>query len=243
VIQDADGILRRQILAVGSPSPCQNEYSLNWWLATQYLAAEGIKGTSPKDYLQLGTVPLKRIQAHTGGYHDIDAKGHQILINYRATDQIAETITLQELLNGQFDISRVRDRIVLIGVVAPTFNDHDWFTPYSGGHNPSRMTGVEVQAHMTSQLISAVLDHRPLLWSWPEAVEILWIGAWTVSASLIGVRMRSPSSLTLALSTMVIGLSGSCWILICYGGWIPFIPAFMGMVGAAVGVATVRRKD
>ncbi|NEQ99445.1 MAG: CHASE2 domain-containing protein, partial [Cyanothece sp. SIO2G6] len=117
VLQDTDGVLRRQILAVTSPSPCQNEYSLNWWLAANYLVQEGLEWRNDDSYLRLGPVSFKRIQSSTGGYHHIDANGHQILINYRATEQIAETVTLQQVLSGQFDPSRVKDRIVLVGVI------------------------------------------------------------------------------------------------------------------------------
>ncbi|MEO0870129.1 MAG: CHASE2 domain-containing protein, partial [Cyanobacteria bacterium J06642_11] len=68
VIQDVDGILRRQILAVSSPAPCNNGYSLNWWLATRYLQQEDIEPGVQDNYLQLGTLPLKRIQSNTSGY-------------------------------------------------------------------------------------------------------------------------------------------------------------------------------
>ncbi|NER00317.1 MAG: CHASE2 domain-containing protein, partial [Cyanothece sp. SIO2G6] len=170
-----------------------------------------------------------------------DGRWHQILINYRATEQIAETVTLQQVLSGQFDPSRVKDRIVLVGVIAPTFNDHDWFTPYSsGGRNPRRMAGIEIQAHMTSQIISSALDGRPLLWSWSDSLEMLWIGTWTVGASVIAMRWRSRRYLTVVLGGMVMVLGGTCWLFICYGGWIPFVPVAIGIVGAGVGVNIYR---
>ncbi|MEM9214458.1 MAG: CHASE2 domain-containing protein [Cyanobacteria bacterium P01_F01_bin.150] len=241
VVQDADGVLRRQILAVTAPVPCQNPYSFNWWLAQTYLQDEGIQQVNQADYLQLGPVPFRRVQSNTGGYRRINPDGHQILLNYRATAHIAETITLQEILSEQFDPNRVKDRIVLIGVVAPTFNDHDWFTPYSSGsQNPRRMSGVEIQAHMTSQIISAVLDGRPLIWSWSEPIEMLWIGVWTIGASVVSVKMRSRRYLTLMVGTMVLGLSGICWILMIYGGWIPFIAPVVGMVGTGAAVSLYR---
>ncbi|NET51967.1 MAG: CHASE2 domain-containing protein [Merismopedia sp. SIO2A8] len=241
VAQDVDGILRRQVLAVSSPEPCKNEYSWNWWLAASYLYDEGIKSTSQGDFLQLGAVPFKRIQQDTGGYRRLNNSGHQILLNYRATDHIAETATLQEVFSEQFDLQRIQDRIVLIGVVAPTFSDHDWFTPYSrGGRNPRRMSGVEIQAHMTSQIISAVLDGRPLLWTWPEAIETLWIGIWTVTTGVIIIQLRSPHYVPLVVGIMVLSLGGLCWVFICYAGWIPFVPAALGIVGSGIGVNAYR---
>ncbi|MGK7889170.1 MAG: CHASE2 domain-containing protein [Leptolyngbyaceae cyanobacterium] len=241
VVQDADGVLRRQLLAVTDASPCQNHYALNWWLALQYLYDEGVElGSHPTD-LKIDTVLLKRIRANMGGYNNIDAQGHQILLNYRSTPHIAETVTLNQVLSPQFELDRIADRIILIGVVAPSFNDHDWFTPYSRGwHNPRRMTGVELQAHMASQIISAVLDDRPLLWGWSESVEILWIGGWTVMASVVAMTLRSRRYLMPIVGGMVILLGGTCWVGLCFAGWIPFIPAAMGMVGGGMAVNLYR---
>ncbi|MEM7062713.1 MAG: CHASE2 domain-containing protein [Cyanobacteria bacterium P01_B01_bin.77] len=234
VVQDRDGVLRRQVLAVSSPTPCQNGYALNWWLASRYLQDEGITLEPHDTYLQLGTVPFKRIRPNMGGYRRLDISGHQILINYRATEHIAEQLTLSHVLSDQFDPSQVRDRIVLIGVVAPSFNDHDWFTPYSGGQNSRRMTGVEIQAHMTSQIISAVLDGRLLLWTWSESVEWLWIGSWTVMASIVAMTLRSRRYLALILGGMILILGGICWVFICYAGWIPLIPTALGIAGGGL---------
>ena len=220
-----------------SPAPCENAYSFNWWLAQTYLQSETIGPVSQSADLQLGHVAFKRVQANTGSYRRIDPNGHQILINYRATEQIAEMVTLQDVLSDQFDPSRLKDRIVIIGVTAPTFNDHDWFTPYSGGgRNPRRMSGIEVQAHMTSQIISAVLDDRPLLWSWSEPIEGLWTGLWPVMAGVVTVKMRSRGDALLGVGAMVLVLSGGCWVLICYGGWIPFVAPALGIVAAGIGV-------
>ena len=242
VVQDADGVLRRQTLAVTSPSPCENGYALNWWLAARYLQGEGILQVPHDTHLQLGTRAFQQILSHTGGYRDIDQGGHQILINYRATEQIAQTVTLNEVLSDQFDLAQATDRVVLIGVVAPSFNDHNWFTPYSSGtQNIRRMSGVEIQAHMTSQIISAVLDDRPLLWSWAEPVEWVWTGSWSVLASVVAVVLRSRRQLSLVLSFLTVTLAGSCWIFICYGGWIPFVPAALGMVSSGMAVNGYRR--
>jgi CHASE2 domain-containing sensor protein len=53
---------------------------------------------------------------------------------------------------------------VIVGTVAAGFNDTEMDYAYSGGWKyRQRLSEVEVQAHMTSQLISAVLDDRPLI--------------------------------------------------------------------------------
>jgi CHASE2 domain-containing sensor protein len=166
VLLDPDRILRRHLLAVSSPSPCQSKYAFSWQLATHYLAEAGIyPQISPDNYLQLGETVFKALETNTGSYQNLDASGHQILLNYRSTPQIAATVTLQEMLSDRFLPELVRDRIVLIGTTAPSFNDHNWLTPYSTGNwSVHTMSGLEIQAHMVSQILSAVLDERPLIW-------------------------------------------------------------------------------
>lgn len=239
---DIDGVLRRQVLAVGAPEPCQNWFSLNWALAMHYLAAEGIEPVFSDQYLQLGTVPFPRLTANTGGYRGIDDSGQQVLLNYRATPQIAPSANLAEVLDDQFDVNRVRDRIVLIGTVAPSFNDHNWSTPYSGGwESPRSMTGVELQAHMTSQILSAVLNGRPLLWSWSEPIEMLWVGGWALAVSLIAVQLRSRRWLSIYIGGMILILGSVCWIFICFGGWIPFVPTMFAMIISGVLINSYRK--
>ena len=46
-------------------------------------------------------------------------------------------------------------------------------TPYNTDLRP-----VTLQAQMVSQIISAALDDRPLLWVWKSWQEIAWIYGW-----------------------------------------------------------------
>ena len=51
--------------------------------------------------LQLGNVVFKRLQARTGGYQPVDARGFQVLLNYRfyhSPEDIAEKVTLRDVL-------------------------------------------------------------------------------------------------------------------------------------------------
>jgi CHASE2 domain-containing sensor protein len=103
------------------------------------------------------------------------------------------------------------------------------------------MPGVFVQAHMVSQILSAVLDQRPLLWSWPFWVDAIWIGGWTlVGGTLIGLMRvyRQPSGQQWPLALLIIGgasglLYGVCWLLLLQGGWVPFVPTIAGLVTAS----------
>jgi CHASE2 domain-containing sensor protein len=49
-------------------------------------------------YLQLGAVVFKTLETNVAGYHNLDANGHQVLLNYRATPQIAKTVVSIQVL-------------------------------------------------------------------------------------------------------------------------------------------------
>ena len=240
VLLDRDRTLRRHLLAVSSSSPCQNKYALSWQLATHYLAKAGIyRQISPQNYLQLGKTVFKILETNTGGYHNLDASGHQILLNYRSTSQIAETVTLQEIIGDRFNLEFIKDRIVLIGTTAPSFNDDNWRTPYSMGNwSVSTMSGVEIQAHMVSQILSAVLDNRPLIWWLSKPGEVIWIWFWSLVGTVLVWRFPSPRSAILGVGAAASLLCISCWILlIVNGGWLPLVPSIIVLLVIGTSIA------
>ncbi|MBD2088575.1 CHASE2 domain-containing protein [Microcoleus sp. FACHB-1515] len=240
--EDADGVLRRQVLFMtpDPASPCATPYAFSTQLAFRYLHAEGITPRfTPEGNLQLGDRVLPRLAAHAGGYQGINAQGNQILINYRPK---AAQVTLTQVLNGQVQPSAIRDRIVLIGVVSENSADI-WATPY-GTHPTQRMPGVTVQAQMISQILSAAIDRRPLIWVWHWTGDVLWIGVWAVVGGLIaiaslrnGIGWRGKSGL-IAIGLGAIGLGIICFAVFCLqAGWLPFVPGLVA-IGVANGVVT-----
>lgn len=237
VLPDSDEVLRRHPLAVSSALPCQSKYSFSWQVATRYLANEGIRAKINRDnYLQLGATVFKPLENDTVGYHNLDARGHQILLNYRATRQIAPTITLTEVLSNRFNPELVKNRIVLIGTTAPSFNDIHWRTPYSniqGSIQP--MTGVEIQAHMVSQILSAVLDKRTLIWWFSKPLEAFWILGWSLIGAILAKGTHSLRGFAIRGGVAIAILSGSCWIILSLqGGWIPLFPAALALMISGV---------
>ena len=245
VVLDADGILRRHLLAVNSAFPCENNVSFSWQLANHYLAKEGINGQiSPNNYLQLDNIIFKTLETDTGGYQNIDASGHQILLNYRSTDQIADKITLQEVLSDRFSPKLVKNRIVLIGTTASDFNDDNWRTPYSKGNwSVDTISGVEVQAHMISQILSAVLDNRPLIWWLSKPGEVVCIWFWSLAGGLLVWRFPSPRSTFLGIGVAASLLHICCWLLLTLnGGWLPLVPSILVLVvtGSSITISSHR---
>ncbi|EKU96776.1 putative transmembrane sensor domain protein [Leptolyngbya sp. PCC 7375] len=252
---DADGITRRQLLSITPEpaSPCPASYSLNALIALQYLSAQSVDITvTPEGHLQAGEVVFKPLDPHSGGYQGMDAGGHQILLSYRhlsSPDQIADHVTLGEVLAGRVNDDIVRDRIVLIGTTATSFGDY-WLTPYSHGSRGLQETaGVFLQAHMVSHLLSTVLDGYPPIRTWPDWAEILWIVSWTSlgGVAIYGVNIwmtTQPQWRQLLLVAIVAQLSllGLCWLsLTRFGYWLPWVSASTVIIITIGSVATYRR--
>jgi CHASE2 domain-containing sensor protein len=245
-ILDTDRVLRRQLVAMTpTAGACPAEYGLNTQLALRYLAVKNIHLTSPvTGALQLGDVPLPLLQVHWGGYQGIDDRGYQLLLNYRSSRSIADGIpqvTLGEVLSGKIDAKFMRDRIVLIGTTAPSFKDQA-LTPYRSGRGILELPGVLLQAQQVSQLVSAVLDRRPLIGALPIWGDCLWVGSWAMLGGLIGQRCRRFAWLSLATGGAVLVLLGVAWSgLVGLGYWLPLVPAAIGLVGTVGAVLVVQR--
>ncbi len=244
-VADEDEIARRQLIHLTPPtkSPCVAEYSFNFQLAQHYLKAQGIrwKINSNKN-LQIGDVEFKELKPHTSGYQKFDASGYQILLNYRSLlspQKIARQVALKDILTDQIKpelIESLKNRIVLIGVIASTSSPDYWKTPYSSnaGDNDQRIPGVFVQAHMISQILSAVLDKRPLLWWLSGWMEVLWVWGWSLLGGIIGWRIQQPLYLGLAIAIALIAIFSICFGLFTLAGWIPLIPSALALIVSAV---------
>jgi CHASE2 domain-containing sensor protein len=243
-VADEGDIARRQLLHLTAPtkSTCVAEYSFNFQLAQHYLNAQSIrwKINSNKN-LQIGDVEFKELKSHTSGYQKIDASGYQILLNYRSLlspQKIARQVALKDILSDQIKpelIESLKNRIVLIGVTASSSSDY-WKTPYSSNaaDNDKQIPGVFVQAQMISQILSAVLDKRPLLWWWSGWMEVLWISGWSLLGGIIGWRIQQPFYLGLAIAIGLIAIFSICFSIFTLAGWIPLIPSALALIISAV---------
>jgi CHASE2 domain-containing sensor protein len=249
VVIDPDTVIRRHLLAM-TPSPssrCVAPYALSTQLALRYLDSKGIPLQYPNPQTwQLGPLMFHPLTAHTGGYQRLDDRGHQILLNYRSLrspEQGIAQVTLGQILAGQINPNAIKDRIVLIGTIAEGTHDY-WITPYhtAGGYKQT-IPGVLLQAQMTSQLLSAVLDGRPLIWSWSAGLEVLWVWVWVLLGGTIGVSIRNPISLGLAIAA-AIGLLFSCCLLLLVltGAWVPLVPAVVGLGASGLGLKILSMK-
>ncbi|NET04659.1 MAG: CHASE2 domain-containing protein [Symploca sp. SIO2B6] len=245
VVIDPDSVLRRHLFSLTLPptSGCNPSFALSAQLAFRYLETEGILPELTKEKnLKLGDIVFKPLNSRAGGYQNLDARGHQVLLNYRyhtSAEDFVPKVTLSQVLTGKVNPEAVRDKIILIGATAPSANDY-FLTPYSADQDSYRkMPGVVVQAQMVSQMISAVLDKRPLLWVLPEWVELLWIWSWSLVGGIIFWRFQSWQRWGL-IAIALGNLYAISLVILIQGGWVPLVPPALVLLCAGSAIVAYR---
>lgn len=255
VLLDKDAVVRRHFLA-RRPHPtadCSTPFSLSYVLAYHYLGDRGIKitYTEEKD-LQFNGVVFRKLTSHSSGYQGLDARGDQILLNYRyncsqgncSLKNIAKHIPLQNVLeNGIPDeIAKKLDDspIILIGVTKTQIFAPDIFNTPNGEEIP----GVFLHAQMLSQILSAVLDDRPrpLIGWWSIRAETLWVSVWAFLGTIAGFWINNINRKRLYLILAVSLAIGAQFIFSLFMfveafKWIPLFPAVLVFLVTVLPVA------
>ena len=245
-VLDADGYQRRSLLGAHNS---QQEYRFSFpiRLAESYLAARGIElgnGIRDPDAKRFGSIELTRVQSNSGGYVGADAGGNQILLNVRSGTMPFRVLSLSQIKSGQVNPDWIRGKIVLIGMMSFSAKDQA-SSGAIAGINPGLIYGVEMQAHATSQIISAVLDGRSLLRVWADAWEYLWIVAWGLLGISLGRFLRSPWKILFGILVASVSSIGICYGLILLGWWVPIVPVLLVLVlnGAGLMAALFYRHE
>lgn len=234
LVLDPDGAVRRNLMFATTPT--EQFYSFSLRLSLKYLADQGISLKILPDSLQLGKTAFVPLESNAGGYQNIDARGYQVLLNYRGSHQAARQVTVTQVLQGKLQPEWVKDKVVLIGTTAPSAKDL-FFTPYSVTEQENlKMPGVMVHAQMVSQILSAVTKERSLYWFLPQSGEVLWLWCWSFVGGMLAWRSRLLLYLGLGGGAALVGLGGIGYCLFIGGGWVPLVePALALLVtGASV---------
>lgn len=240
IILDADQRVRRAFLYWKTEKGAFIRESFALKLAKSYLAQEEIFGKPASRNatdLQLGLGVFRQFQRDDGPYVGADAGAYQVLVNFRGGTTAFRRVTLQELMTGEVPGELLRDRIVLLGTTATSSQDFA-ATPYTHqwmGAAPL-MSGVELQAQFTSQILGAAMEGRPLLRVLPEPWEMLWIAVWSGGGVYLCESLRHPKRSLLAVLLLMAGMLG-----LGYGAfllsWV--IPVVAPMLGLAIAFSLV----
>ncbi len=227
-IIDPDGILRRSLLfaALGD----EKLYSFALQLGLKYLESEGYELSVDQNALTIGSTKFLPLMPSSGGYDNIDSSSYQMLLDYRSSSIVARQVKLSEVLADEVDPGWIEDKIVLIGVTAPSKKDF-FYTPYSSEKDEEHvMAGVIVHAQMVSQILSTVLDERPIFWYLPNALEVGWIWVWSLVGGFLVWRLKRSALLGGALGIGALSLGGVSLSAFALTGWLPFAAPLLGLV-------------
>lgn len=227
-VADADGVIRRLFLfAAVEPDEF---YALSLQLSLHTLRnhygldrlEKNLEGLTIADTL------FPRLTSNAGSYQNEDTTGYQVMLQYRTRNESIRQVSLTEVLNDEVDPDWFRNKVVLIGTVAPSVNDM-FLTPLNNQiQSAVRTPGVLIHAHAVSQILSVVQRDYALLWWWSQWQEILWIGIWCLIGGYLTWHIQQLVLLALSDAIALLILVSTGWIMFRYGGWIPILPAILG---------------
>lgn len=266
VIVDADNKVRRGLIYLQDRDG-KTIYSFSIYLALLYLEKAGIapENVQGKEIWKLGKTIFTPFQPSDGGYIRAEAGGYQVILNYHGPKNYFDIVPLRDVLEDKLPQNWGRDRIILIGRVGASYDDL-FYTPYSGGliNIPERMSGIEIQANLISQILTSSLSHDTLIHSWSEPEKYLWIFAWAGFGAIVtwkwrytGVAFKPQKSFILktqiwipqiflnnlpfwwraiALTTGAGILFSSTYIAFIYGWWLPIVTPVLALTGSVFSI-------
>ena len=243
LIFDRDKVVRRALISLagkqGETIPAFGAYVALLYL--QNYQVELKLAEENQDAWQIGDVIFTPFQSNDGPYIRQNAGGNQVFLNYLGPQRHFDTVTLREIMEDRVPPEWAKDKIVLIGADRESSNDV-FFTPYTTEPG-NRMAGVEIHANIASQIITSVLRGRPLITTWSEPWEWLWIMFWSGIGAFITWEMRYVGGVKFfsirRFAGFVIGLlivAGSGYVALLWGWWIPVIPPGLALVGSVIAI-------
>ncbi|MDZ8189180.1 MAG: CHASE2 domain-containing protein [Nostoc sp. ChiSLP02] len=242
---DEDGKNRRYLLHTPNPKNPSNtdedKYSLALRLIIKYLRNNRIiesTGKNDPNTIMFNQVELPRIIKDFGGYINVDDGGVSILMNFRNNSQPFHVLSLRDILNDKVDVKLLRSRIVLVGNRNISTGDILYTSALPNLELSGQIYGIDYHAHAISQILSYVLDNRPMLDSWGEIEEYIWILIWGFVPIVIGRITQSVWNNLLSVGAAGISLFSCGYIMLwLWGIWIPVVPNLLILLVNGVGLS------
>ena len=245
ILVDRGGTVRRGFLFLEDKG--QTSTSFAFLLAMRFLEEQGIvpraDSTHPR-FLRLGNTIFPPLGSNDGSYVDADTRGYQFLLKFSKSKHPFQKYSLRTLLQGNVPQEAVAGKIVLVGMAADSVRD-DFYTPYSHGPGVNQqIPGIELHAHIVSQLVRTAIEDDPPVRSWSEGVERVWILGWGILGSIIGLSGRTPWRFVLLLGGGWGILSVGVYVAFLNNWWIPLVSPLMAwMLAGGLVTAVVSKKE
>lgn len=235
MIVDPGGIVRRALIFLDDGENVYNSFALR--LASLYLEAEGIAlQPDPENpqYVRLKDTTIKPLEANDGGYANADARGYQFLLDFESAGQPFRSYSLSKLLSGEVPAEAITDKIILIGVNAPSVKDF-FYSPLSRGFEEvQQVPGAALHGHIISQLLRFALDGTAPIKTATEEQRLIWILFWSLSGGLIGLRIRSVWRFSFMIMGGLMIIFVTAYFAFLARWWIPLVPPSLSFFISAV---------
>jgi CHASE2 domain-containing sensor protein len=249
---DDDGVIRRQLLKMGSEeikdSNCNNNKkipmdSFGFKLAQQYLNTTKNKQFNlENDIIKYNSrIILQPLDSDKqGGFNFKNLNGYQVLLKYRLVNEnnsyflvpnenspynIARTVTVDDILDKKNLGELVKDKIVLIGT---TTESYDNVSPIPGNR---QMWNLFIEAQQVSQIVSAVVDNPPrrLLTAGSLEHEILCILSCALMGAILPHLCQGTRKLIIVGGILIIVLCTMSLVLFSTKLWLPVTSSAMAL--------------
>jgi CHASE2 domain-containing sensor protein/serine phosphatase RsbU (regulator of sigma subunit) len=238
MIMDTDGKIRRGLILLGK-SDGELIQGLGVKMALIYLEQKGIELevlNEDKLIYGLGQAKFVPLSSNDGEYNQKDMGGYQILLNYRGGLEKFKHISLTEVLQNRIPKDLMRDRLVFIGSKAPSLNDN-YPTPYNNFLLAPRelVPGIVIHANLTSQILSAALENRPMLRPTTKVINWLWIFICSGYSATIGSIFINKRWLTGVGILLAVGIIlTTSYVGFLFGWLIPVFTPLLALVSSAI---------
>jgi CHASE2 domain-containing sensor protein/serine phosphatase RsbU (regulator of sigma subunit) len=238
LLADTDGKIRRGVILLGKPDGSLIE-GLAVKLALMYLKKENIELNAideKKQIYGLGKARFVPLSGREGEYNKTDMGGYQILLNYRGGLDRFEHISMTDVLENRIPPGFMRDRLVFLGSKAPSLNDN-YQTPYNSNlfAPTDLMPGVVIHANLTSQILSAALDDRPILRASTKSFNWLLILFWSGYSATCGMLyIKRPWVTVAGIAAAGIVIVSSAYLAFLSAWLIPVFTPLLAVGSAAI---------
>jgi adenylate cyclase len=205
----------------------ENFVSLPFWLAVSFLEKKGIEVSGDETSLQLGKLRLRNLRSNEGAYVGADVSGFQMLIDFKCPPNF-KRFSIIETLNGKIPPGALSNRIVIVGINAPSVSD-ERVTPVLHNHR-----GPELQAAVVNQLLRMASEGEEPIKAMSEWQEHLWLLFWCLVGGLIGYRVHSPWKFVFDSAFCFFVIATVAWLAFFRGWWIPLVAPALAYLPAAV---------
>ena len=227
----ANNAIRRGLLYVADDYDTYEYFGLV--LARYYLYQFGIMPEGVPDNpsaLKLGEAIFEPLPVGFGGYVKEDMDGFQFMLSYPEAISEYPSVTVSDILDGDYDPERFKNKVVIMGIRAEATPDF-LYTPFSRWvDGDPRLPGALIHAHAVNQIIRLALGQEKVVTAPSDIQEILWIWLWTVLGGVACVGVHSIWGISLLGTGGLLTISLAGYFALLYHIWLIMAAPMFGWI-------------